>query len=84
MTMNEKAHTHSPVDHGMLLKSDIDTNYPDQAKYEFWGKVPETHDKEVTVSEFQVKSDQTSFLAVNIPINSFEMSVLPCRSLGNF
>ena len=66
------------------LKADIDTNYSDLAKYEFWGKVPETHDKEVTVSEFQVKSDQTSFLAVNIPINSFEMNVLPCRSLGIF
>ena len=66
------------------LNADLDTNYQGQARYEFWGKIPETHDKEVTVSEFQVKSDQTSFLAVNIPIDSFEMSVLPCRSLGIF
>lgn len=66
------------------LKKDIDTNYSEQAKYEFWGKVPEVTDKEVTVSEFQVKSDQTSFLAVNIPIENFEMNVLPCRSLGIF
>jgi hypothetical protein len=66
------------------LKADIDANYSNLAHYEFWGKVPETRDKEVTVSEFQVKSDKTSFLAVNVPINAFEMSVLPCRSLGVF
>lgn len=66
------------------LKADLDTNYKDRARYEFWGKIPESTDKEVTVSEFQVRSDQTSFLAVNIPIDSFEMNVLPCRSLGTF